>query len=96
MIEKKNDKHLEKFKSLFDEKEKDVINFLLKQDLIKIATIRNYCLVMDLKELQFSKNYSYAKSIVIISKQYSITTRRVREIYKKHMSYKKPYYKTTL
>lgn len=90
MIATKHDKHLEKFKNYFEPKEFEMLNFCIKQGLIKSCTIRNYCLVIDLKELQFVKNYSYAKSIQIISKQYFITTRRVREIYKSNLHFKKP------
>lgn len=81
----------ERFISCFEKQESKTLVFLIHQGLIKNSTIRNYCLVIDLKELQFIKNYSFAKSVQIISKKYSITTRRVREIYNKNMHLKKPF-----
>lgn len=84
------DANLEKFISYFEPKQAQVMNFAIKQGLIKKLTVRNYCLVMDLKELQFVKNYSYAKSIQVIAKKYCITTRRVSVIYKNNMRFIKP------
>lgn len=85
------DTNLEKFISYFDSNQaQQIMNFAIKQGLIKKLTVRNYCLVMDLKELQFVKNYSYAKSIQSVAKKYSITTRRVSVIYKKNMHFIKP------
>lgn len=85
----KDEDYISEFIDCFDEEYKDFVSGQVKMGLITINTIKNFLIVISMRELQYVNGLTYTDATEIQAKKHNLSGRRIRFIYSKYRFFNK-------